>query len=148
MRQSRWNRPAAALAGAGLAVAMVAVPGSPATAAGQVAGPVLKLAAAQHSITLDSFGGQVYLDPGIWVEVLKSPLQFDVRRVSYARSFTITQIIHKPGGGTARRPLPASVVQWNGGLRRFLTPQRGTRPERSPPPRRSRSAQTPTTPSG
>ena len=94
MRQSRWNRPAAALAGAGLAVAMVAVPGSPATAAGQVAGPVLKLAAAQHSITLDSFGGQVYLDPGIWVEVLKSPLQFDVRRVSYARPFTITQNIH------------------------------------------------------
>ena len=121
MRQSRWNRPIAALAGAGLAVAMVAVPDSPATAAGQVAGPVLELAAAQHSITLDSFGGQVFLDPGIWVEVLTSPLQFDVRRVSYARPFTITQIIHTPGGGTVRRPLPASVVQWNGGLRRFLT---------------------------
>src|ERR1700733_4365904 len=115
MRQSRWNRPAVALAGVGLAVAMVAVPGSPATAAGQVAGPVLKLAAAQHSITLDSFGGQVYLDPGIWVEVLKSPLQFDVRRMSYTRPFTITQIIHAPDGGAVRRLLPAGVVQWNGG---------------------------------
>ena len=85
MRQSRWSRPAAALTGVGVAVAMVAVSGSPATATGQAAGPLLRLAAAQHSITLDSFGGQVYLDPGIWVEVLKSPLQFDVRRVSYAR---------------------------------------------------------------
>ena len=121
MRQSRWNRPAAALTGVGVAVAMVAVPGSPATATGQAAGPLLRLAAAQHSITLDSFGGHVYLDPGIWIEVLKSPLQFDVRRVSYARPFTITQIIHTPGGGTVRRPLPASVVQWNGGLRRFMT---------------------------
>ena len=92
MRQSRWNRPAVALAGAGLAVAMVAVPGSPATAAGQVAGPVLKLAAAQHSITLDSFGGQVYLDPGIWVEVLKSPLQFDVR---FARDGALRPFIVK-----------------------------------------------------
>ena len=96
MRQSPWNRPAAALAGAGLAVAMVAVPGSPATAAGQAAGPLLKLAAAQRSITLDSFGGQVYLDPGMWVEVLKSPLQFDVQRASYTSPFTITQIIYPP----------------------------------------------------
>ena len=121
MRQSRWNRPAAALAGAALAVALVAVPGSPATAAGQAAGPALKLEAAQHSITLDSSGGQVYLDPGIWVTVLKSPLQFDVRRVSYTRPFTISQIIRAPGGGVVRRPLPAWVVQWNGGLRDFLT---------------------------
>src|SRR6476646_8202315 len=121
MRQSRWSRPAAALTGVGVAVAMVAVSGSPATATGQAAGPLLRLAAAQHSITLDSFGGQVYLDPGIWVEMLRSPLQFDVRRVSYARPFTITRIIHTPGGGTVRRPLPASVVQWNGGLRRFMT---------------------------
>ena len=98
MRQSRWNPQAAALAGAALAVALVAIPGSPATAAGQAAGPALKLEAAQHSITLDSSGGQVYLDPGIWVTVLKSPLQFDVRRVSYTRPFTISQIIRAPAG--------------------------------------------------
>ena len=121
MRRSGWSRAGAALAGAGLAVALVAAPGSPVAAAGQAAGPVLKLEAAQRSITLDSFGGKVYLDPSIWVAVLKSPLQLAVRRASYTRAFTITQIIHAPGGGVVRRPLPAKVVQWNGGLRNFLT---------------------------
>ena len=60
---------------------------------------------------MEPAGCGAYLNPGIWVEVLRSPLQFDVRRVSYARPFTITQMIHTPGGGTVRRPLPASMVQ-------------------------------------
>jgi hypothetical protein len=109
----------------GLAVALVAAPG-PSAAAGKVAGPkvagpVVKLEAAQRNITLDSFGGKVYLDPGVWVAVLGSPLEFDVRRASYTKPFTITQVIHAPGGEVVRRPLPAHVVQWNGGLRDFLT---------------------------
>ncbi len=121
MRRSGWSRAGAALAGAALAVALVAAPGSPVAAVGQVAGPVLKLKAAQHTVTLDSFSGKVYLDPSIWVAVLKSPLQFDVRRASYTHPFAITQIIRAPGGRVVRRPLPAKVVQWNGGLRNFLT---------------------------
>jgi hypothetical protein len=120
MRRSGWSRLGAAVAGAGLAGVLVAAPSGPA-AASQVAGPVLKLEAAQHSVTLDSYGGQVYLDPGIWVAVLDSPLQLNVRRASYTRPFTIAQLIRAPGGGVTRRPLPASVVQWNGGLRDFLT---------------------------
>lgn len=121
MRRPGWDRPGAALAGVGLAVALVAAPASPMAAAGQIAGPVLRLEAAQHSITLDSSRGKVYLDPSVWVAVRKSPLQFDVQRASYTRPFTITQIIHVPGGGVVRRPLPSKVVQWNGGLRNFLT---------------------------
>src|SRR6266566_1774711 len=58
------------------------------------AGPQLRLMAAQRSITLDSFGGQVYLDPGMWVAATGSPLQFDVQRASYTKPVTITQIIY------------------------------------------------------
>jgi hypothetical protein len=101
-------------------MALVAAPG-PSVAAGGVSGPVVRLEAAQRNITLDSFSGKVYLDPGVWVAALGSPLQFDVRRASYTRPFMITQIIHAPGGAVVRRPLPAHVVQWNGGLRDFLT---------------------------
>lgn len=140
MRNVRWNHPGAVLAAGGLTVALVAAPGLPvavaggqavgagqavaggeAVAGGRAPGPVLKLVAAQHNVTLDSFGGEVYLDPGIWVAALRSPLQFDVRRASYPRPFTITQVIRAPGGRVVRRPLPAQIVQWNGGLRGFLT---------------------------
>src|SRR6266516_1959135 len=82
MRLTRWNRRRCVLAMAGLAVAALAVPGLPAAGAAGAAGPAgpqLRLIAAQHSITLDSLNGQVYLDPGMWVAATGSPLQFDVR---------------------------------------------------------------------
>jgi len=97
----------------GLAAAALAVPGLPAPGAAGAAGPAgpqLRLIAAQRSITLDSFGGRVFLDPGMWVAALGSPLRFDVQRASYTKPVTITQIVYPPSGGTVRRPLPASVI--------------------------------------
>jgi len=99
MRLTRWNPRRSVRAVAGLAVAAIAVPGVPVASAARVPGPVVKLEAAQRSITLDSFGGKVFLDPGIWVAALGSPLQFDVRRAPYSSPITITQIIHPPFGG-------------------------------------------------
>ncbi len=110
MRTTRWNQPRCVLAVAGLAVAALTAPGLPAASAAVAPGPALRLIAAQRSITLDSFSGQVYLDPGMWVAALGSPLQFDVQRASYTKPITITQIIHPRSGGTVRRPLPASVL--------------------------------------
>ncbi len=113
MRLTRWNRRRCVLAVTGLAAAALAVPGLPAPGAAGAAGPAgpqLRLIAAQRSITLDSFGGRVFLDPGMWVAALGSPLRFDVQRASYTKPVTITQIVYPPSGGTVRRPLPASVI--------------------------------------
>ena len=124
MRHPRWKQQRWVLVVAGLAVAALAVPGLPAPgAAGAAApdGPQLRLIAAQRGITLDSFGGQVYLDPGMWVAATSSPLRFDVRRASYTKPITITQVIYPPSGGTVRRPLPANVINgFNYGLTKFL----------------------------
>jgi len=120
MRFTRWKRPRSALAVVGLALAAVAAAGPPTASAARVPGPVLKLEAAQRSITLDSFRGRVFLDPGIWLAALGSPLQFDVQRAAYTRPITITQVIHPPFGGTIRRPLPASVLDGFNGLRDFV----------------------------
>jgi hypothetical protein len=111
--------------GAGLALAAVAVPGLPTASAARVPEPVLKLEAAQPSITLDGFRGQVFLDPGIWLAALGSPLQFDVQRTAYTRPVTITQVIHPPYGGTIRKPLPGSVLDGWHGLKDFVVPVRG-----------------------
>src|SRR5215471_8517349 len=124
MRHPRWKQQRCVLTVAGLAVAVLAVPGLPAPGAGAAApaGPQLRLIAAQRSVTLDSFGGQVYLDPGMWVAATGSPLRFDVQRASYTKPITITQVIYPPSGGTVRRPLPASVIDgFNFGLTKFFT---------------------------
>ena len=105
---------------AGLVLAAVAVPGLPTASAARVPGPVLRLEAAQRGITLDSFGGKVFPDPGIWIAALGSPLQFDLRRQPYSSPITIAQIIHPPFGGTIRRPLPSRLLDgWNG-LKDFI----------------------------
>src|SRR5262249_12529364 len=106
MRTTRWNQQRCALAVAGLAVAALAAPGLPAASAAGAPGPALRLIAAQRSIILNSFSGKVYLDTGIWVAALGSPLQFDVQRAGYTKPITISQIIHLRSGGTVRRPLP------------------------------------------
>jgi hypothetical protein len=123
MRFTRWNRPSTVLAAAGLALAAIVVPGLPTASAARLPGPVVKLEAAQRSITLEGFRGKVFLDPGVWESALGSPLQFDVQRAAYTRPITITQVIHPPFGGTIRRPLPASVLAgWNG-LKNFVVLQ-------------------------
>ena len=120
MRVTRWHLQRGVLVVAGVAAALSTAPGIPVASAATVPGPVVRLEAAQRSITLDRFGGKVFLDPGIWVAALGSPLQFDVRRMPYTSPITITQIIHAPFGGIVRRPLPASILDgWNG-LRRFI----------------------------
>ena len=80
----------------------------------------MKLIVAQKTISLPRFGGQVFLDPGVWVASLGSALQFDVQRVTYLRPVTITQVIHLPGGGTTTVALPRSVLDGFNGLRNFL----------------------------
>jgi Lysyl oxidase len=120
------NRPGRGLrraAAAGLASAVAAATlAGPALARTQAAaqGPVVKLIVAQNSITLTSFRGRVYLDPGVYAASLGSALQFDVQRASYTKPITLTQVIYRPGGGTTTRSLPASLLDGFNGLRDFL----------------------------
>ena len=117
MRLSRWSLPGVAVAVAGLAVA---AGGLPAASAASPQGPVLTLEAAQPSVTVDSVQGYVDMDPGIWVASLGSALRFDVRRASYTKPVTITQVIQPPQGQATDRPLPATVLDgWNG-LKHFI----------------------------
>jgi len=124
MRFTQWNAWAAGSAAAGVVVAAAVVAGTAAAgAAGTQAaahGPVVKLIVAQKSITLESFRGRVYLDPGVYVASLRSALQFDVRRPSYTRPITLTQVIYRPGGGTTTRSLPSRLLDGFNGLRDFL----------------------------
>ena len=87
------------MAAVGLVIATAAsaasAPAAQATA--DPAGPVIKLIAAQHSITAPQFGNQVFVDPGIWVASLGAPLQLDVGRASYKSPIAITQVISQPG---------------------------------------------------
>ena len=120
------NRPGrelrrAAAAGFASAVAAATLAG-PALAGTQAAGqgPVVKLIAAQNSITLESVRGRVYLDPGVYAASLGSALQFDVQRASYTKPITLTQVIYRPGGGITTRSLPSSLLDGFSGLRDFL----------------------------
>jgi Lysyl oxidase len=124
MKCARLGLRCAAVAVSGLALAATTLAGTAAagagTAARAAAGPVVKLVAAQNEITVGSFNGQVFLDPGIYVASLKSALEFHVQRPSYTKPVTISQIIHLPGGSTRTRPLPASVLSGFDGLRDFI----------------------------
>jgi hypothetical protein len=124
MRLTRWNAWTVVPAAAGMVVAAAALPGTAAaSAAGTPAaaqGPVVKLVVAQNDITLTSFRGRVYLDPGIYAASLGSALQFDVQRASYTQPITLTQVIYRPGGGTTTRSLPGSLLDGFNGLRDFL----------------------------
>ena len=110
---------AAALAGPALAGPALAGPALAGTQA-VTPGPVVKLIVAQHSITLPSSRGRVYLDPGVYAASLGSALQFDVQRASYTKPVTLTQVIYRPGGGTTTRSLPGSLLDGFNGLRDFL----------------------------
>jgi hypothetical protein len=92
----------------------------PAGARAESTGPTVKLIAAQKSVTVDSYGGVVYMDPGIYVASFGQALVFHVQRPSYAKPVTISQIL-RTGGRTVTRRLPDSVVRdgWIG-LRDFI----------------------------
>lgn len=119
MKRPRWRLRYAAIAVAGCTMAATAPFGAMAAQA-TAPGPSLRLVAAQNTITLQRFGHFVFLDPGIYVESFGSQLQFNVRRASYAKPVTISQIIHLPGGGTQVRPLPASLLDGLNGLSGFV----------------------------
>jgi hypothetical protein len=127
MKRSRWVLRCAAAATVGLTIAATSSAGlAAASPAGQpadqgaVSGPIIKLIAAQRSITVQQYGPQLFVDPGIYVVSYGAPLVFDVQRVSYAKPLTIVQIIHVAGWAPIRRPLPAWVLDgWNG-LHRFM----------------------------
>ncbi len=120
MKYSRWTLRSAAAVTTGLAVA-AALPAGLAAAQSTAGGPMVKLIVAQKSVDVPRFGKRVFLDAGVYVTAVGSPLQFNVQRASYAKPITITQIIRGPGGQVTRRPLPDWAVarNWNG-LRRFF----------------------------
>jgi len=124
MRRSRWAMRLAASASVALVGAAMLPTGlaaaRPVVRQADAAGPTMKLIAVRHSITVRRSGKQVFIDPGVFVAALGSPLQFDVQRASYASPITITQVIHLPGGGLVRRPLPGWTIDGWQGLRRFL----------------------------
>ena len=109
------------MAGLVVATGASAVSAPAARAAPAAQGPTVKLIAAQHTITAQRFGNQVFVDPGIWVASLGAPLQLDVGRASYADPVTITQVISQPGLPPQTRPLPAGILDgWNG-LKNFIS---------------------------
>jgi hypothetical protein len=66
------------------------------------------------------FGGEVFVDPGIWVASLHATFRLNVQRASYSKPVTATQVITTPWGTTRRQRLPRwSLDQWNG-LRHFV----------------------------
>jgi len=86
----------------------------------QAPGPHLSLIAVQRTVTIVESGHQpVLVDPDVWVASNGSAFRLNVRRASYTRPVTVTQIISTPRG-TVRRALPGSVLDgWNG-LRGFI----------------------------
>ena len=109
MKFTGWRRRWAAIAAASLAAAAVCGPVAAAGAA-PATGPRVKLIVAQNNVTVPRYGHQVYLDPGIWVASLGSPLELEVQRPDYSSPLSLTQVVHLPGGGTQRITWPASLL--------------------------------------
>jgi hypothetical protein len=112
------------VAGASLAAASPSANAQPqasgAAGAQGSGGPALKLIVAQKAITLERFGNDVFVDPGIYVASVGAPLQLNVQRASYTKPITITQVI-RTSGGTRVRHLPGAVLDGFNGLRHFLS---------------------------
>lgn len=88
------------------------------TGAAQAA-PTVRLIAAQSDITVQSSGGMMLLDPGIYVASLGAAFQLDVRRARYSAPVTADQVLGLRSGGTLTRPWPAAVLDGLYGLRDF-----------------------------
>jgi hypothetical protein len=116
------GRPAGQALAGGQAIAGAQASGGAQAGTGAQAGggTTLRLVAAQNAITLERFGNDVFVDPGVYVAAAGAPLQLDVRRASYTKPITITQVIRTPGG-TRIRNLPGSVLDGFNGLRHFLS---------------------------
>ena len=109
----------AALVAGLLALGVPAARSADAGPAASAGTPRLKLIAAQKTIEVGKFGnGPVYFDSGIWIASLGGAFQLDVKRVSYTKPLTVTQIIKNSAGTTTRRrDLPARILSgWNGAV--------------------------------
>jgi hypothetical protein len=85
------------------------------TAAAKAPTPRLKLITAQRNITVQRFGKQVFLDPGIWVASLNATFRLNVQRASYTKPLTITEVIRTGPGTTRTRRLPHwTLARWAG----------------------------------
>ena len=119
MKNSRWALRSAVVTAVGLTAA-TSLPAGLASAHTSASGPMVKLIVAQKSIRVPRFGKRVFIDPGVYVTAVGTPLQFDVQRASYAKPITNTQIIRLPGGRTITRSLPDWTVKNWTGLHRFI----------------------------
>ncbi len=120
MKSSRWALRSAVITAVGLTAA-TGLPAGLASAQPSASGPMVKLIVAQKSIKVPRYGKRVYIDPGVYVTAVGTPLRFNVQRASYAKPITNTQIIRVPGGPTITRHLPDWTVAKNWqGLHRFL----------------------------
>jgi hypothetical protein len=81
--------------------------------------PTLELIKAQQDITVQQQPQGVFIDPGIWLASLGSPLQLNVSRVNYKTPAEITQVVSQLGHRSATRRLPASVLDGWHGLKDF-----------------------------
>jgi hypothetical protein len=124
LRVSKWTSRWAAAATVGLTVAATLPAGLAAAAKPVPAGPTIKLIVAQKKINVPLFGkgknARVFLDPGVYIAALGSPLQFDVQRASYAKPVRISEVIHLGKGVEDVRPLPAWTIRRFNGLNRFI----------------------------
>lgn len=120
MNTSRWTPRAAALAVAGL-VAVCGLPAGLASAQASTAQPrpAVKLVAAQRAFNVPRYGRFVYLDPGVYVTAVGSPLQFDVSRAGYGQPIRISQVIRSRDHVTVRM-VPRNMVKGFIGLRKFV----------------------------
>ncbi|HET7012938.1 MAG TPA: lysyl oxidase family protein [Streptosporangiaceae bacterium] len=124
MRSLKWTSRWAAAASVGLTVAATLPAGLAAAAKPVPAGPTIKLIVAQKKIDVPQFGkgrnARVFVDPGVYVGALGSPLQFDVQRAGYGKPITISEIIHLGKHVAEIRPLPAWTINGFHGLNRFI----------------------------
>jgi hypothetical protein len=82
--------------------------------------PLVKLVKAQNKITVPVFGKHgAFVDPGIYVASLRSPLIFHVQRASFAQPITISQVLHLPGDVTKTVHWRSSTLDRFNGLRHF-----------------------------
>ena len=82
--------------------------------------PAVTVTAAQPSITAPRFGRVADIDPGIYVIARGAPLQFNLRKPSFAAPIRITRVIRGPGGTVREVPLPSSLAAGVQGLRNFV----------------------------
>lgn len=91
-------------------------------AAAAPAPPQLQLVTASDHVTTYKYGRQpVYLDLGVYVAALGSPLELWARRTDYTTPVELVQVIHDPDGGASQEVvLPPELMDGWSGLKDFF----------------------------